>query len=145
MIFGFLSKFWILQNLFREKIFFLEMKNIFRKSIFWKIFDFSKKNPENIFSALFRKLFFISRRIIFFGTQNFKSKICSGIQKSYLENRTIIIKSFKLKNPIILTQIEIIPYTAVHCYVHRPLSRTFDLSESHEKSLKLFDLSECST
>ena len=32
MIFGFLTKFRILKNLFREKIIFLEMKNIFRKS-----------------------------------------------------------------------------------------------------------------
>ena len=116
MIFGFLTKFWILKNLFRKKIFFLEMKNIFRKSAefffetkkcsknflmkksmknqnfkisifrarkieilkFWFFIDFfikkffehflvSKKN-----SALFRKIFFISRKNIFFRNKFFK-------------------------------------------------------------------------
>ena len=124
MIFGFLTKFWILKNLFRKKIFFLEMKNIFRKSaekiffgFFWKVKNFKnfhwksihnfrkksgknrnfrffpdfffekyvsivnenfwnfwlfKKNPKHIFSVLFRKIFFISRKNIFFRNKFFK-------------------------------------------------------------------------
>ena len=63
--------------------FFLSRKNIFR--MFFKIFfDF-----ENVY--------------FIFGENILKSEICSGIQKSYLENRTSIIKLFKLKNTFFFT------------------------------------------
>ena len=51
-----------------------------------------------------------------------KSKICPGIRKSSLENRTSILKMFKLKIPILSTQIPGFLYTIVQCYVYRPLT-----------------------
>ena len=88
-------------------------------SKFWFFIDFSLENYFSNFSE------------IFFGLENFsktfrkniiKSKICSGIQKSYLENHTSILKLFKIKNPIVLTQIVENPVGSCGCYVHRPSS-----------------------
>ena len=46
------------------------------------------------------KIFFRFRKIkYFFEKIFFKSKICPGIQKSYLENRASILKMFKIENP----------------------------------------------
>ena len=85
---------------------FPDFSGFFSNFFYW----FSMKNFENFdFSKMFRKIcfryfsekYFSSQEKIFFSGTNFlKSKICSGIQKSYLENHTIIIKSFKLKNPV---------------------------------------------
>ena len=83
------------------------------------------------FSNAFKIFFDIEKNNMFFPKNILKSKICSGIQKSYLENRTIIIKSFKLKNPLILTQIPGFPYDSVWCYVHRPLNSFKEKHTSH--------------
>ena len=72
----------------------------------------------------------------------YQSEICSGIQKSYLENRTSIIKSFKIKNPIFLTQISGFPCTVTYTdpllfhlqkYVTNPLRqvRIFSKGRDH--------------
>ena len=96
---------------------------------------FHQKNFEHFLVSKkkirhFSEKYFSSQEKIFFSGTNFlKSKIWSGIQKSYLENYTSIIKLFKIKNPVFLTQISGFPYDSVRCYVHRPLSGTFHLSE----------------
>ena len=72
----------------------LVSKNIFR--LFWQSFF----DLENIY--------FIS------GFFLYQSEIFSGIQKSYLENRASILKLFKIKKPIILTQISGFPYSVTY-------------------------------
>ena len=53
---------------------------------------------------LFRKIFGLEKNSKISRTNIIKSKICSGIQKSYLENHTSILKLFKIKNPNFSTQ-----------------------------------------
>ena len=99
----------------------------FEKSKFSFFIDFSKdffiENflvSNNIFSTFSTNFFGHEKKIMDFFL--YQSGICSGIQKSYLENRASILKSFKIKNPVFPTQISGFPYTIVQCYVHRPLT-----------------------
>ena len=86
------------------------------KILYWfsmKSFDFFyfSKTIQKIFFRHFSEKYFSSQEKIFFpGTNFLKSEIWSGIQKSYLENYTSIIKLFKIKNPVFLTQIPGFPY-----------------------------------
>ena len=69
-----------------------------------------------------------------------KSKICSGIQKSYLENRASILKSFKIKNPTFFTNIIRFPYIMVQCYVYLPLTLCVPV---HDISCKNQSVARC--
>ena len=71
-------------------------------SKFWFFIDFSLENYVSDFSEI---LFGLENFSKMFWKNIIKSKICSGIQKSYLENHTSILKLFKIKNPLFLTQI----------------------------------------
>ena len=109
--------------------------NIFVKKKHWKVnenlqnqnFDFSKMFQNFDFSLTFHsKIIFRTFPNFFFGLEKFsktfrkniiKSKICSGIQKSYLENRTGILKLFKIKNPVFLHRLRkyrTVPYTVTY-------------------------------
>ena len=107
---------------------FFDFFGFFSKILYWfsmnifEIFDFSKKYPKNIFSALFRKIFSSQENLFFSGTKFLKSKIYSGIKKSYLENRTSILNEFKIKNPTFLTHISLKLYSVT--YTDPKLKRT---------------------
>ena len=142
MIFGFLTKFRILVYFFRiknkkirnrkkswksiENIFsrffidffrFFMTFRFFTKILYWlfnEIFWFPKKSRK-IFFRYFFKIFFDFENFYFLFKKNIlKSKIWSGTQKSYLENYTSILKLFKIKNPIFLTQISGFPYSVTY-------------------------------
>ena len=99
--------------------FLLKFWNFHFSSTFPKIFSPKKNWSRKIFPDFF-EIFYLDFFCMFFFL--YQSEIFSGIQKSYLENRASIIKLFKIKIPIFLTQILGFPYTSVQCYVHRPLS-----------------------
>ena len=63
---------------------------------------------------LFKIIFWVRKKNVFFETIFLKSKICPGIQKSYLENRVSIFKLFKTKNPVFPTQISGILYSVTY-------------------------------
>ena len=102
------SKFLIFDFFFSKKSKFwnFELSLTFRWFFFLENFLVSK----NFFSDFFKIFFDFEKFYFIFGKNILKSKICSGVQKSYLENRTSIIKLFKIKKPIILTQITGFPY-----------------------------------
>ena len=116
MIFGFLSKFWILIYFFEKAYYFFRNR---------------KKNLENVrepvtrvphdcdalgellaitqcitvvgsschgFSNVFKIFFDFEKNNMFFRKNILKSKICSGIRKSHLENCTSILKIPNRKN-----------------------------------------------
>ena len=62
----------------------------------FKIVFFCLEKYFSIFSTLFLVSKYFCRFFLY------KSKIFSGIQKSYLEKRANIIKLFKIKNPFFL-------------------------------------------
>ena len=110
--------FWVDSKNSREK----NYRKVNENSKFWN-FEFSLTFRWFCFLDFFwsRKKYFSDFFKIFFDFEKknlekniLKSKICSGIQKSYLENRTSILKLFKIKNPIFLTQIEKIPYSVTY-------------------------------
>ena len=96
--------------------FFSEKFSIFHENcilIFQWTFLVSKKISKNMFSMFF-KIFSISKKIFVVRKNILKSEIWSGIQKSYLEHRASIIKLFKIKIPIFLTQILGFPYSVTY-------------------------------
>ena len=89
-------------------------------SKFWIFIDFSMiffENflvSKNIFRTFFKIFFGFEKFYVIFGKNILKSKICPGIQKSYLENRASILKLFKIKNPLFSTQITGFPYSVTY-------------------------------
>ena len=78
----------------------------------WKISKKSRKNCQ-----LFAMYFFIEKKYCFFKKYIFQLKILSGIQKSYLEHRAIILKMRKIQNPSFFTQNSGFWWHLVTCYV----------------------------
>ena len=71
---------------------------------FPKIFFFDFFDLENYFSIFSSRKFSHQEKFIFFEKIFSNPKIYPGIRKSYLENRTIILKMFKIQNPKKSTQ-----------------------------------------
>ena len=83
----------------------ISLCNLQRK-FFKTLKDFEKISKfSQIWKKYFLRDFFRFEKNIFFSKFFlFQLKILSGIQKSYLENRAIILKMWKIQNPSFFTQ-----------------------------------------
>ena len=88
---------------------------------------------EKIFFELFQDFFRFWKVLFYFWKNILKSKICSGIQKSYLENRASILKSFKIKNPLFFTNFYWFWWYFVQCYVYLPSTQS-PIQSTHFRS-----------
>ena len=111
--------------------FFFEMKKILEKVekiilgflvlIRAKVGNF-RKNSQNNFLNFFRDFFHFKNNVLKKYFHLYRSEICSGIQKTHLENRAINLKSRNKKSAVFLASFSTFCMILRVSYVHRPLS-----------------------